>query len=133
MQVEVDPADPGRRPRSTSYVATSSCHVGGVGDLDVLDVEEPAGHVEQPGPHLREVEVGPDLLGVDVEPLAAQHLGVEQLVDAVDGAELGVVLPQAGQQHVEVAAGRRRRQTSVIRSMNSGIAAPLPIILTSAS
>ena len=86
-----------------------------------------------PAPHLGEVEVGADLLGVDVELLAAEHLGVERLVDAVDLGRAPGGPAAAGRAARRSRGGRRPSETSVIRSMNSGIAEPLPIILTSAS
>ena len=83
-----------------------------VGDLDVL-ARRRAGRSpsSSPAAHLGEVEVGAHLLGVDVEaaPGAAPRSRTP-CRRCRPRSTLGVVLPQPLQQHVDVAAGRRRRR-----------------------
>ena len=103
VQVEVDPAEP-RSP--AHHVVRRDVLVPGrrVRDLDVLHVEEPAGHGEQPGPDPGEVEVRAGPAGRRRRRLAAQHLRVVHPVHRGDLLDLGVVLLQPPQQHARIAA-----------------------------
>ena len=70
MQVEVDPAEPLRSVVTVDVDVEDRDVVvpaWRVDDLGVGEAEQPAGDVEQPGAHLGEVEVRPQLLGVDVD------------------------------------------------------------------
>ena len=102
-------------------------------DGRLAQAEQPAGDVEQALAHLLEVEVGAHQLGVDVVLLLADQLLVVARVERRRSSSAsGVVLALAVEQDREVALARLLRGLG-IRSMNSGIAGPLPIILTSAS
>ena len=80
-----------------------------VGACGVAQPEQPPGHGQQPGPHLREVEVGAHHLRIDVEFLAAMHLGVIGGVAGLDPLGVRVVAAQPLQEHRHVAACGRIR------------------------
>ena len=108
VQVEVDPAERASRfatGRTADHVVRRHVLVPArrVGHLHVGQVEQPAGDLEQTAAHPGEVEVAPDRLGVDVEPLATHHLAVEALVDPVHGLGVGPVDTDPVEQHAQVA------------------------------
>jgi predicted ABC-type transport system involved in lysophospholipase L1 biosynthesis ATPase subunit len=86
--------------------------------------EQCAGHLQQAGPDLGEVEVGAHLLGVDVELLAAHQLAVVGGVGTGQWPAVGVVAARALLEKGEVATAGRLGQRA-IRSMKSAIAAAL--------
>ncbi len=115
VQVEVDPTQPRAVARPSGTAHHVAHHVvrrdvlvpdRGVGHLDVLQAEQPAGDLEQTGPDLVEGEVAPHLLGVDVKALPSQDLGVVGLVHVGDRGRVRPVLTDPLQQEVVVAPGR---------------------------
>jgi hypothetical protein len=69
-----------------------------VGDLAVLDPEQPARDIEQAGPHPGEVEVAAHLLGVDIEVLPTDQLAVVRRGRGVEVEGVGLVATAAFEQ-----------------------------------
>ena len=104
----------------------------GVGHRRPVKPEEAPGDLEQALTDRLEGEVRPHSLRVDGELLLPNQLGVVRHVRPVDVGGIGAVLLQAPEQDA-LSRAALSAERSVIRSMNSAIALPLPIIFTSAS
>ena len=102
VQIQVEPAD---QLVVAEDVVRGYLRVPGgrVGDLAELEVKQVGIDLQQPGDHVRECQVAPDLRLVDVEPLPSQNLQV--VVEVASGQPLvGVVLSQAGLDLIELDA-----------------------------